>query len=1056
MPTFSAGRILLAAGLLTLLCALPDAARAQVQCPAPDPGDPTIIVCRDGDTGFDAGGASGFSVFVPDGVTVSNDSRTTIDLGAGSMVEISATGTVNNDAAGEAAASVGNDSSVNSEGTIHVGGVGGVGISLGSSATAEDGSTVTHSGTLNVDGDGGTGVEAGTFGAVDHSGTIQVNGAGGTGISAGDDVDVNHFGTIDVNGMDGFGIRGGSNNSLVSSAGSRIALQAANGTGIELANDSMRSTLSLAGTISGNDSGAVGVRVGGSEHTVTFLESSSIALGANDSSVIGIEVTGTGNTVGNAGTISVGMGGVAVLGGENDSLLNSGTLAVGMGGTAVSFAGSSADAINTFENTDLGVIDAGSGTAVLGGPGAEAFTSAGQVTGNVDLAGGDDALILLGGTLTDALVELGAGDDILSMGAGTLEGAVDLGTGMDTVEYFGGTVTGTIDLGADDDTFTLVSLSDFAGLVDGGSGNDSLVLQPRLPGFTLNGTLRLASFAGFDTLQVLGDVWTVANDSGSFAEGIRITDGFLNVETPVTLTGDLLIEAAVPSTSTTPGTAPALVVSDTLTLNGDYDQEDGGALLVVLQPGGISGRVDVNGGTATLEDGAILDFTPDAPLGDMESYTILTAPTILADLMALELPADSAVLSYSLRVEDLAIDELILDIARSPYASVASTANQTRVGAALDEARVAAPSGDLNDLLTALDGVSPAGFGAALDALHPEAYDAQTSSAISFGQAFARMGVRNLVECEPAFYKAVPDWIAEGPSCDREHWTPWLDTFGGFRQRDGGGSNIDYNVNEFGLALGVGRSLGPAWNISGQIGGGFGAVDVDGVGDGTLQILDLGLAAARRSGGLSTRAAVHYGHGWHEQKRRVAIGSYFRSPTGTYESNRVTGLLETSYDFQDEDTISLAPVASLELTWLSEEGFTESGGQGANLALDERSQLATSTSVGMRFAASLVKHRYVLERIQWANGLWRPEVEVRWRGNWTDVDRDLKGRLTDAPLGTGSFLVQGKDAGQGGELNVGITFQPYGTQALLSAGYRAFIAPDNQLHRASLDIRIPF
>lgn len=899
--------------------------------------------------------------------------------------------------------------------------------------------------TLRLNDDSSITIEAG--------GTVVNDAADGVAASVGDRSAVLHAGDIEISGDGGVGISGGSNDSvdgLETLTGSFIQLQAQDNIGIRALDDTV---VTHGGSIdAGSSPGAVGIQIGSTSNDSAHVHSVSGTIQLEGDGSTGVEL-GSGNTFVNAGTISVtGLNGVGVLagadGGEGNTIQNNGLIAVNDSGIAVNFEFSGSGEPNSLDNQPGARIDAGTGVAVLGSAAIEFLISDGEITGSVDLAAGNDSVDLRPGGILTGDVNLGAHNDSIVMEGATLTGDVDLGDGRDTFALLAGsTVTGTVNLGVGNDSFAwfeggvVTTAGGDPGMIDGGDGTDRLVLAGSVLG---PATVDLSAIADFEILALTGGDWTFRNDA-SFGEGITLSGGIARMDGPVSfMEGDL-----------TAATASTLEVSDTLTLaDGDYTQADGATLRAVLDPGGPSGSVVATTGAATLDAGAQLEIESVAPLGDGEIYPILSATGgITGDFSGL--PAPTAVLSFDVMKVNMN-REIVLEVQRLPYASAASTANQGAVATALDGVLGAGPTGDMLDLLAALDQTPVDAYGAALDALQPEVYDAQTGTSLWLGQSFARLAARNLVECEPAYYEHVPDWIARGRPCGEERWTPWLGTFGNLRQRDGGGGHIDYDAQTVGIAMGAGRMIGESWDVSGWVGTGLGWLDVDGAGDGDLQTIELGVAGARRLGGAYVRSAVGYGHGWHRQDRGVAIDGYVRNATGEFSSDRVTGLLEIAYDLQEEETISLSPVASVDFTWLTEEGFTESGGQGANLSLGDRSQTLLGTTLGVQLTGSFVKHRYVIESIQWANGLWRPEIDLRWRSNWTGVDRDIEGRFVGAPAGTGFFTARGEDVEQGAEVTIGTTFQPYGTQALVTAGYRGFIGFGAQSHGLNLDIRIPF
>lgn len=975
--------------------------QARAQCAPPDPLNPLVVECTGADPdGFDAGADDGVTLTVRGGATVSNGGSTdTIRLNDASAIAIEAGSEVTNAAAGGAAASVGDAGVVSHSGTIRVSGDGGVGIA------GQDGNSLstTFGSLIELQAPGTTGIRAGDSSiSVSNDGEITGAAAGSFGIRVGSSNAVSNTGLITLDGAASTGVEVMGTDNAVNNVGS-ITLGGDASTGLAATGDD--NTVSNSGSIALGGAASTGVALTGDDNGLS--NTGSLSLTGDGST--GVALAGSGNTLSQLGIVSVtGANAVGVLagvgGGEGNVVINAGSIAVGAGGgPAVSFAPSGPgdpDIANVLDARFGSTIDGGGGTAVLGSEGEEVLVTSGQILGSVDLAGGSDTLQLLDG--------------------GVMNGSVGLGTGDDTFDLFEGGV------------FTSV---------DGGAGIDAFLLRA---GPLVSDSVDLSTVGGFETLELVSGDWTLRG-AATFGNGITLTNGVARIAEPVSLAGGLRVAADAMA-----GTSGRLQVSDTLTLTGDYLQDAGSTLTAVLDPGGPSGSIAVIG-AATLQAGAALAIVEAAPLA-AGSFTILTASAgVTGDFPD---PAPTAVLTFD--VNNVMGQAIVLDVLRSPYASAAFTPNQVAVGAALDGVQAVGATGDLQALLSSLDGVGAGGaYGAALDTLHAEAYDAQTSAMLGFGYSFARLAARNLLECPPTYSPHLPTWIKEGPPCNEDGWTPWIGGFGSFGDREGGSGHIDYSGQGGGFAIGAGRAFGESWEVSGYAGGGFGSLEVTGVGDGSLQSFDVGVGAVRTAGAFSVRGVIGYGHGWHEQDRAVVLDGYLRNPTGSFQSNRVTGLLEADYDLVPVGASVLEPVASVDFTWLDEEGFQESGGQGANLAVESRSQTALSTTLGVRMVRTFLKGRYATDWVQWANGTWRPELDVRWRANWTDVDRDITARFVDAPAGTGGFTVQAEDAGQGAELAIGTTWQPYKTRILVSAGYRAFIGDGSQLHTVGAGVRVP-
>ncbi|MDX1383950.1 MAG: autotransporter outer membrane beta-barrel domain-containing protein, partial [Thermoanaerobaculia bacterium] len=725
----------------------------------------------------------------------------------------------------------------------------------GAALSLLDDGVVSHAGTINVLGVRGTGILVQDRGSLLTSAdsTIVLEGENSIGIRVRDDsLNVNTDGLITGTAVGSIGIFVGSDNPVLNTG--TIELDGADARGVLLGGSGNQ--MSHSGSITMRGAGAWGVAVG-TGSTLTSLGSIAVEGDASVGVLLGADAT---LNILSGGEISaMGDGSVGVLAGGGTvgtTILNLGTITVGPGGgPAVSFAFSGpGPTANLLESLTDSVIDAGvGGIAVLGSEAREIFTSSGQVIGQVDLAGGDDVLQLLEEAVLDSPADLGSGSDILQLNGGGIFDFVDGGAGV---------------------------------------GIDAILLDT---GVLTEDTLDLAKIDGFEALDLFAGVWTLQG-SASFSERIELTGGVLRIADPVFLSGDMEVSSS-------------LALSDTLELTGDYTQRPLSVFSVALGSEGSDGLLDVIG-AASIEDGAVLGILEENPLSG--SFTIMTASGGITGTFS-DLPEPTPVLSFSLTNTG---NELVLDIVRRLYVEGATTPNQIAVAGNLDDVLAAGPGEEMQELLGALDRVSFADYGAALDSLHPEAYDAQTSAMLGFGYTFARLAASNLFECAPSYYPYLPTWITSGPPCAKDGWTPWIGAFGSFADRSGGSGHVDYSGQGGGVAVGAGRSFGPDWEVSGYVGSGFGWLDVSGVGDGSLQTLEVGVGAVRRIGPFSLRGVLDYGHGWHQQDRRVVLASFDQTPSGEYESNRVTGLLEGAWQLVAAETNFFEPVASLDFTWL--------------------------------------------------------------------------------------------------------------------------------------------
>lgn len=136
--------------------------------------------------------------------------------------------------------------------------------------------------------------------------------------------------------------------------------------------------------------------------------------------------------------------------GTGNVIRNSGTIRAT---SAIAIWSQNMTGLNTITNTGTGVIEA-TGT-VIGGSGSSAvhFINHGTINGNLVLAGGDDLVEMLGGTINGTTSQ-GEGNDTLILNDGQI-GPVDQGAGQDRMEVNGGSVAGTVQQGGGIDDFVM-------------------------------------------------------------------------------------------------------------------------------------------------------------------------------------------------------------------------------------------------------------------------------------------------------------------------------------------------------------------------------------------------------------------------------------------------------------------------------------------------------------------------------------------------------------------------------------------------------------------------
>lgn len=284
--------------------------------------------------------------------------------------------------------------------------------------------------------------------------------------------------------------------------------------------DGTQLSFTNAGAIDGGVMGAFG----------TFANTATVANTAGfGAAIYAGGGSGLTTTIDNAGTISAtgqynAVGLYLATQGDGDaafSVTNSGTLTgkvvdATTTGIGIEFAGGYYGVTTaTFVNAATGTIS-GEGEYGLGLYGyntALTLDNAGTISGGTATAYG-------GSPLGSAILLFGAQSSTIR-NTGTITGAVRLDAGNDRIEN-SGTITGPVLLGDGNDEFVERASATLGGLVDGGAGIDSFIVDA-----TGDGTLNAGQLTGFETLTQTGtgtvtyagsfDVATIALNGGTLA-----------------------------------------------------------------------------------------------------------------------------------------------------------------------------------------------------------------------------------------------------------------------------------------------------------------------------------------------------------------------------------------------------------------------------------------------------------------------------------------------------------------------------------------------------------
>ena len=855
----------------------------------------------------------------------------------------------------------------------------------------------------------------------------------------------------------------------------------ATGEGSRAVFGSFSNTLTNRGSVIVSGSAARGVALGSSstlvnESTGRILLSPGLQAGNN----IGVDGANSASIT-NDGLIRVdGADGIGVAAGANGTVTNTGSIfAPGTDSIAVSLGSGS-----TLDND--GTIDAmGDGGVGLRFNGSRTVT-----TNRGTIQGGDGTGVGVFFNTTESTATQGTLVNEVGALVGSLSGvAVQGSPGADQIRN-AGTLDGDVLLDAGDDTFAWAAGSTLNGDLDGGGGNDGLALFQSDPAAGVDDIFDLGTAASFESLVVgqAGDTgtWTISG-SGDYANGIGVAGGTVQFSPGTTIQNVLTVEGGTARLGD--GTSYTQGISVT---GGTVVLESGASTQVSIPGDPAPFDVEVfEGGIVTAEGTSTL--VGDLRFNALSSYrsTFDAATATRVDVQGLVViqpnanlslvSGDSAVVSQSYRVLSTSdgitgqFEQVVtsafaratprygptsgasfLDVLiESSFSLPATSGNESRVGQHLNSAVALGPSPEFSTFLSSLGAITdPAEGSRALDALHPEVYDAHTSASFEAGSTFSDLLAERPLRCEQFVSPQRRDPPSLEP-CGEKRLAAWATGFGRYADHDGRSNAKDWSYVGGGLAFGVDHDLTPDVLLSAMLGTSRVGLDFDGEGDGSLTTFEMGVAGAWRHGNTHVRGVVEYGHGWHETHRQVDFQGFSRLALSDYESNRVTALVEASHTFVMMP-FELEPIASVEYTYLLEESTKESNAGVVDLDVDSRSNVLVATRTGIRAGMTLVKYRHAGLLLEWADGVWRPEIEASWRQVLNDYDRALSSRLDGAPAGTPKFRTRTRDTEYGGDLAARVSFQPHGTRNTIDLSYEAFLGNRTTVHSLTARFRIPF
>jgi uncharacterized protein with beta-barrel porin domain len=1060
-----------------------------------DPADATINITQ----------AGGFGIRAVDGNTITNNSTinvaqagsTGISVGDDNTITLGGNSTIN--VTGDNAFGVEgvNGNTIRNEGNITVEAADGTAIRVNDGidlppptdpdAPIIQGPIVTNAGTIILNGANSVGIESNNNHEITNllGGDIHVTATAtdGVGIRGADDNFVRNQGTITVDAVNGRAVVIGRNtgealpNGAIFDGSSVVTINGNGGIGLDLSIGQVGSINSGILTLDLNAQNTTGILVGDkgdinaqANHTnsgtinVDAQQSFGMRLGDewvdrnfvdDDSDDSTPEVLQLGSGIRNTATINVnGAQSFGVLAGNatntsgnhNSFLFNSGLINVtGLNAVGASLGGNDllrpidpdnpepTDRLFTFVNSQ-------GSQNVFGQP-----TPGGQIIGGADagplleitsFVEGFENRILnpFGGRLRADLT-----NEIVADRAVAFRGSA----GRD-VFINGGDIRGKVELLDGDDQFIVDAGHTLEGTVFGGDQVDEdEVLLNFAPDTTRS--FDVSSVTGFERLQILGtdnsDVtkgWSILNANSFTGITEIVENGRLNVFT---------------DTSGAPDTADRTLP---ITLGGDLVVDPLGSIHIVAD--GISTPITV-AGDAAFDGEIIIDRSP--LLVNAGNYQLIQVDgsTNASQFATETFDATVGLFSFS---TIYATDGLSLQIEQSgTLAGVAAGANRTAIGNHLDAINLdMTGASDLQDEITSLFS-NAANLNDVYDALSPEAYDAQTTLIADSHQRIANLLFERNRDCDPG---ALDPWkeVHQPVPCHARRWSPWLASLGTFRKRDSFGEHPDYNAKMGGLIFGVDVQPIADLKLTFAVASQRGQVDVGHSGESDLLLVNVSGYAAWSRGGLRAQSTVSYGYGSHNSRRDIRFQSNDSSTPvalrseDDHESQHVSAAAEVGYIFS-LGPFEVEPLVGADWVYIDQDSIGEGNAGSFGLRIDDRDDYVASVNAGLRLSTVYQHEKYVMQGLDWLDGVWRPTVDLRWRQTVSGYDRSLSARLNGSPDTVSGFDTDGSEDQGGFEIGAGLSFSPkHANRLQIDLQYDAFRSSHTVAHNLVAKFRLGF
>lgn len=273
----------------------------------------------------------------------------------------------------------------------------------------------------------------------------------------------------------------------------------------------------------------------------------------------------------------------------------------------------------------------------------------------------------------------------------------------------------------------------------------------------------------------------------------------------------------------------------------------------------------------------------------------------------------------------------------------------------------------------------------------------------------------------------------------------WGQAFGGHASQDARGDIDGYRANYGGLLIGADRELDDYWTVGGAFGYTNTRIDSSGDTDGNRTRINAyglfgyaGYTGARWYANVSAGAIAQR----YDTTRQVAFPGFAGTTSGEFDGEQYVARIEAGYPLA-AGAYTVTPIGGLIYSYLHQDAYTETGGNGAALAVGT----AHATSVRSLLGAKLERG------FQTASGLLTPFVQLQWSHEYNRSRQSLSAGFAADPSGATLFSTVGaRPVADMAVLYVGATLLR-GNTLNLTARYGLEAGGGFTSHTGSLQVR---